>query len=135
MGRKKQIINTKLKSTRFKQLLPKIRKYFAEGHTYKGVIELLATKHDLELKRGTFNTYMTRYYFLDKKDTLETHEKALEQREENSATLIPSMQKKTLQSKNTQQNDDEIIDIDAIAKEIDENYRKKAMTSVSIFSK
>lgn len=135
MGRKKQIINTKLKSTRFKQLLPKIRKYFAEGHTYKGVIELLATKHDLELKRGTFNTYMTRYYFLDKKDTLETHEKALEQREENSATLIPSMQKKTLQSENTQQNDDEIIDIDAIAKEIDENYRKKAMTSVSIFSK
>lgn len=135
MGRKKQSKNTKLKSTRFKQLLPKIRKYFAEGHTYKGVIELLATKHDLELKRGTFNTYMTRYYFLDKKDTLETHEKALEQREENSATLIPSMQKKTLQSENMQQNDDEIIDIDAIAKEIDENYRKKAMTSVSIFSK
>ena len=34
-----------------------------------------------------------------------------------------------------QQNDDEIIDIDAIAKEIDENFRKKAMTSVSIFSR
>lgn len=135
MSRKKQAINTKLKSTRFKQLLPKIRKYFEAGYTYKCVIELLETKHDLELPRGTFNTYMTRYYFADKKDTLETHEKALEQREENSATLVASMQEKTLQSENTHQNDDEIIDIDAIAKELDEEYRKKAMTSVSIFSK
>lgn len=135
MGRKKQSKNTKLKSTRFKQLLPKIRKYFAEGHTYKGVIELLATKHDLELKRGTFNTYMTRYYFLDKKDTLETHEKALQAHKEYSAILVPSMQEKTLESENRHKNDNEIIDIDAIAKELDEEYRKKAMTSVSIFSK
>ena len=135
MGRKKQLINTKLKSTRFKQLLPKIKKYLAEGHTYKGVIELLATKHDLELPRGTFNTYMTRYYFTDKKDTLETHENALQTHKDDSATLVASMQEKTQQSENTQQNDDEIIDIDAIAKEINENYRKKAMTSVSIFSK
>jgi hypothetical protein len=119
MGRKKHLENTKLKSTRFKHLLPKIRKYLNAGYTYKGVIELLATKHDLELPRGTFNTYMTRYYFTDKKDTLETHENALQTHKDDSATLVASMQEKTLQSENKQQNDDEIIDIDAIAKEID----------------
>jgi hypothetical protein len=108
MGRKKQLENTKLKSTRFKQLLPKIKKYFDAGYTYKGVIELLATKHDLELTRGTFNTYMTRYYLKNKKDTLETHENALEQRKENLATLPPTDNEKSQQSENTQQNDDEI---------------------------
>ena len=119
MGRKKHLENTKLKSTRFKHLLPKIRKYLNAGYTYKGVIELLATKHDLELPRGTFNTYMTRYYFTDKKDTLETNENALQTHKDDSATLVASMQEKTLQSETKQQNDDEIIDIDAIAKEID----------------
>ena len=135
MSRKRQLVNTKLKSTRFKQLLPKIRKYFEAGYTYKGVIELLETKHDLVLPRGTFNTYMTRYYLADKKDSLKTHKNALQKHKDDSATLVPPTQEKTQQSENRQQNDDEIIDIDAIAKEIDENFRKKAMTSVSIFSR
>ncbi len=135
MGRKKQLENTKLKSTRFKQLLPKIKKYFADGYTYKGVIELLETKHDLILPRGTFNTYMTRYYFADKKDMRESHRNALEQCKGNLATSPSEQLEKPLQSENTQQNDDEIIDVDAIAKELDEQYRRKALTSVSIFSK
>ena len=99
MGRKKHLENTKLKSTRFKHLLPKIRKYLNAGYTYKGVIELLATKHDLELPRGTFNTYMTRYYFTDKKDTLETHENALQTHKDDSATLVASMQEKRYKAK------------------------------------
>lgn len=54
------------KSVRFQKLIPKIRKYLEQGYTYDAVISLLKNKHDLELKRGTFNSYMTRFYF-DKK--------------------------------------------------------------------